>query len=186
MISLNLAYRHPLDGTLSGFETRAKNADHLVVVRRPAIFSVMAHAGHEAAILTALGNMADVSVRSCGPAEWFLVSDTATADSVGRDLAALGAKRASFVEQSDSRVVLRVAGPNMRKILAKCVAVDLHADVFAEGQSANMLCCHVSCNVSRTGPDVFEILVPRSYISTVFAELLEMGREFGLRCGFAG
>jgi sarcosine oxidase subunit gamma len=185
MISVNLAYRHPLDETLSGFDPRP-NADHLAVVRHPAIFSVMAHAGHEGAVLAALATIADVSVRTCGPAEWVLVSETATADSVSRDLAALRAGQASFVDQSDGRVLLRLSGPNVRKILAKCVAVDLHADVFAEGQSANMLCCHVGCNLGRTGPDSFEILVPRSYIGTVFSELLEMGREFGLSRGFAG
>jgi len=184
MISLNLAHRHPLDDTLSSVDARS-NADHLVVIRHPAIFSVLAHAGHEAAVLAALGSTADVFVRTCGPAEWLLVSETATADSIGRDLAAFGAGRASFVDQSDGRVLLRISGPNLRKILAKCVAVDLHPNMFAQGQSANMLCCHVGCNLGRTGPDVFEILVPRSYIGTVFSELMEMGREFGLSSGFA-
>lgn len=185
MISLNFAHRHPLDDTLLGFETRP-NADHLAVTRHPAIFSVMAHAGHEAAVLAALAVMTEVSVRTCGPAEWLLVSETATAESIGRDLAALGAGRASFVDQSDGRVLLRIAGPNIRKILAKCVAVDLHPEVFAEGSSSNMLFCHVGCNLGRTGPDTFEILVPRSYIGTVYTELMEMGREFGLSSGFAG
>lgn len=92
---------------------------------------------------------------------------------------------AVFFEQSDGRTLLRLSGPNVRAILAKCVPVDLHRDVFAEGQSGTMLCCHVSANVARTGPDTFEIAVMRSFAGTVFDEVLEMGREFNLTAGFA-
>ncbi|MEZ2220099.1 sarcosine oxidase subunit gamma [Rhizobium sp. RCC_161_2] len=176
--------RHVLEDHISGFEAEP-NPNHLAVVRRPVIFSVLGHAGQEDWTLAALKAMPDISVRHVGPREWLAVSETLAAESLARDLAMLDANRASFFEQSDGRVVLRLSGPSVRRILAKCVAVDLHPQVFAEGQSASMLCCHVSVNLARTGPDRFEIIAPRSYAGSVFEEVMEMGREFALTAGFA-
>ncbi|MBB5572703.1 MULTISPECIES: sarcosine oxidase subunit gamma [Rhizobium] len=183
---MSVAYqnRHVLEDHISGFEAEP-NPNHLAVVRRPVIFSVLAHAGQEAWTLAALNAMADISVRQAGPGEWLVVSDVLGAESLARDLALLDAGRVSFFEQSDGRVLLRLSGPSVRRILAKCVAVDLHPQVFAEGRSANMLCCHVSANLAHTGPYLFEIIVPRSYAGSVFEELMEMGREFALTAGFA-
>jgi sarcosine oxidase subunit gamma len=183
-MSIAFSNRHPLEDHIAGFEARA-NPNHLGVIRRPAIFSVLAHAGHEEWTQAALQAMEDVSVRYAAPGEWLVVSETLAAESLVRDLSMLDAERVSFVEQSDGRALLRISGPSVRRILAKCVAVDLHPSAFAEGRSANMLCCHVSANLARTGTDMFEIAVMRSYAGTVFDELMEMGREFALTAGFA-
>jgi heterotetrameric sarcosine oxidase gamma subunit len=176
--------RHVLEVRIAASQVKA-NADHVAVIRHAAIFSVLAHAGHEEWTEEGLKTTADVSLRHVGPGEWVLVSETRTSDSLGRELAALDAGRVSHIEQSDGRVLLRISGPNVRCILAKCVAVDLHPTAFPEGRSANMLCCHVSANVARTGPDSFEIVAMRSYAGFLFEELMEMGREFGLTAGFA-
>ncbi|MGZ9723979.1 sarcosine oxidase subunit gamma [Rhizobium miluonense] len=182
-MSVAFQNRHVLEDHISGVEAAA-NPNHLAVVRRSVVFSVLGKAGEEDWVLAGLKVIDDVSVRSAGPREWFVVSETLGAESVARDLFALDPARVSFFEQSDGRVLLRISGPNTRRILAKCVAVDLHPQVFAEGHSANMLCCHVSANVARTGPDRFEIIVPRSYAGSVFEEIMEMGREFALTAGF--
>ncbi|MET0747737.1 MAG: sarcosine oxidase subunit gamma family protein [Rhizobium sp.] len=183
---MNVAFtnRHVLEDQVAGFRAQP-NADHLSVIRHVAIFSVLARAGHEDWALAALKAMPDVSVRTVGPGEWLAVSETLGVDSLARDFAMLDAERLSIFEQSDGRAVLRLSGPNVRRILAKCVAVDLHPDVFAEGRSGTMLCCHVSANVARTGVDTFEIAVMRSFAGTVFDEVMEMGREFAMTAGFA-
>lgn len=183
---MNVAFtnRHVLDDHIAGFPAVAK-ADHLAIIRHPSIFSVLAHTGSEDWTLAALKAMPDVSVRSVGPAEWLIVSEIVGVDSLARDLDMLDSTRLSYFEQSDGRTLVRISGPNVRRILAKCVAVDLHPSQFAEGQSAAMLCCHVSSNVARVGPDAFEISVMRSFAGTLFEELMEMGREFSLTAGFA-
>ena len=182
---MSVAYqnRHVLEDHISGFEAAA-NPNHLAVIRGPAIFSILGKAGEEDWVLAGLKAISDVSVRSVGPREWLVVSETLGAESVARDLFMLDPARVSFFEQGDGRVLLRISGPNVRRILAKCVAVDLHPQVFAEGQSASMLCCHVSANVARTGPNHFEIIIPRTYAGSVFEEIMEMGREFALTAGF--
>jgi heterotetrameric sarcosine oxidase gamma subunit len=182
-MSLTLLHRHVLEDHLSGFETNA-NPNHLSVVRRPTIVSVLAHRGSEAAVRGALSSVAATHIRDCGPGEWLLVSQTAGAAAV--EDAVAGISGASHVDQSDGRVLLEISGPSVRRILAKCVAIDLHPDVFAVDRSTNTLCCHVAVNLARTGDDRFEIVAPRSFCGSLYEELMEMGREFALTAAFSG
>jgi sarcosine oxidase subunit gamma len=178
------AARHVLEDHISGFEA-TPNPHHLAILRAVSVFSVLAHAGHEADIDEALTNLEDVHVRVCGPAEWLVVSETVASDTIARQLADLGSARCSFVDQSDGRVVLRIQGPKVRAILSKCTALDLHSEVFEIGQSTNCQICHVAANLARTGQDSFEIIVMRSFAGFLFDEVREMGREFALTAGFA-
>lgn len=178
------AARHVLEDHISGFEA-TPNPHHLAILRAVSVFSVLAHSGHEADIDEALTNLEDVHVRFCGPGEWLVVSETVAADTIARQLSDLGSPRAAFVDQSDGRVVLRIHGPKVRSILAKCTAIDLHPDLFEIGQSANCQICHVAANLARTGQDAFEIIVMRSFAGFLFDEMREMGREFALTAGFA-
>lgn len=181
-MSLTLYHRHVLEDYLAGFEAKA-NPNHLSVIRRPAIFSVLVHRGSEASVRQVLTSIDGIGVRDCAPGEWLVVSTASGAAVVENLLGEISG--ASAVDQSDSRVLLQISGPNVRKILAKCVAVDLHSDAFPIGASANMLCCHVAANLARTGADTFEITVPRSFAGSVFEEMMEMGREFALTAAFA-
>ncbi len=181
-MSIHLLHRHVLEDHISGFETDP-NPNHLSVIRRPVIFSVLARAGHEAEIAEALWNAEDVAPRFCGPYEWLAVSRTVGAETVEAMLSEIA--NASVIDQSDGRVLMEISGPGVRKILAGCVAVDLHPEVFEEGRSATMLCCHAAANIARTGKDTFEIIVPRSLAGSVFEALMEMGREHALTRGFA-
>ncbi|MGC4409245.1 sarcosine oxidase subunit gamma [Rhizobium rosettiformans] len=178
------AISHVLEDHISGFEA-TPNPHHLAILRAVSVFSVLAHQGHEADIDEALTTLEDVHVRVCGPGEWLVVSETVAADTIARQLADLGANRASFLDQSDGRVVLQIHGPKVRAILAKCTAVDLHSDLFEIGQSTNCQICHVAANLARTSRDSFEIIVMRSFAGFVFDEVREMGREFALTAGFA-
>ncbi|MEB2842812.1 sarcosine oxidase subunit gamma [Rhizobiales bacterium RZME27] len=180
-MSIPFTHRHILEDRMSGYEP-SPNANHLTVLRRPVIFSALAHAGHEASVAEALSLVENIVVRSVSPSDWLLVSQNAEAGAIAASLGAVPGL--SFAEQSDGQVLMAVSGPDVRKILAKCVAVDLHADAFAEGESAPMMICRVAGNLARTGTDTFEILVPRSYAGYVFDELREAGREYAMTRGF--
>lgn len=184
-MTVTFAQRHALEDHLAGFES-ARNPHHLAVPRRAVVFSVLARHGHESDVAAALAEMAEVSVRPVGPAEWLLVSEAIAPESLARDLAALGSDRAAFVDQSEGRVILRLSGPHVRRILAKCAAIDLHRDVFPVGRATSLMVCHVAANLARIAEDAFEVVVPRSYAGFVFDEVVEMGREFAMTRGFAG
>lgn len=181
-MSLTLYHRHVLEDYLPDFDAKA-NPNHMSVIRRPAIFSVMAHRGSDGFVGTALKAVEGVNLRDCAPGEWLAVSTSAGAAGIENRLGEIAG--ASIVDQSDGRVLLQISGPNVRRILAKCVAVDLHPETFAIGASANLLCCHVAANLARSDADMFEIIVPRSFAGSVFEEVMEMGREFALTAAFA-
>lgn len=181
-MSLTLFHRHVLEDHLSGFETKA-NPNHLVVSRRPAVFSVLAHRGYEVGMRQALAAIEGIAVRDCAPGEWLVVSTSLAPAVVENALGSVGG--ASIIDQSDGRVLLELSGPNVRKILAKCVAVDLDPESFATGRSANMQCCHVAINLAHSAADTFEIIAPRSFCGSLFEEMMEMGREFALTAAFS-
>lgn len=181
-MSLTLFHRHVLEDHLSGFETNP-NPNHVSVMRRPAIFSVLAHRGYEAAVRDALLSTDGIAVRDCGPGEWLVVSTTLASAVVENLLADLVG--GALIDQSDGRVLLQISGPSVRRILAKCTAVDVHAQAFSIGRSTNTLLCHVAVNLARVGTDTFEIVAPRSFCGSLYEELMEMGREFALTATFA-
>jgi len=176
---------HPLEGRVP-LEPGIRAVDHLEVPRRQAIVAIMALDGEEAAVAAGLAAVSELSVRFVGPGEWLAVSPSETPDSLQRNLSLLLAEAACIFDQSDGRVVLRLSGPNVRRILAKGVGVDLHPSVFAIGTSSNVLCGHVSVNLARTGENEFELIVMRSFAESLFDDLRLMGREFDLSADFSG
>lgn len=177
--------RHPLEGRLP-LEPGIRAVDHLEIPRRQAIVTVMAAEGEEASVAAALAAMSELSVRYVGPGEWLVVSQSETPDSLQRNLSLLLAEIAYIFDQSDGRVVLRLSGPNVRRLLAKGVATDLHPSAFAVGTASNLLCGHVSVNLAHTGDNEFELIVMRSFAGSLFDDLRLMGREFDLSADFSG
>lgn len=176
--------RHALDQKLRGTPKPA-NADHLAVNHWQAIATVLAHPGLDGAVERALSSTPDLSLRYCGPGEWLVVSEVDTPVGLMRRLDMLCGTQAHVVDQSDGRVLLRLSGPSARQILSKGIGVDLHPAAFALGGSANVLCGHIAINLSRTGDDVFDLVVSRSFAESLFDDLVTMGRPFDLSAAFS-
>ena len=70
-----------------------------------------------------------------GSGNW-LVESAAGGDDLETVLAARLGGFASICDQSDSRIVLELAGPRVRDVLAKGVPIDLHPDRFRAGDVA--------------------------------------------------
>ncbi len=181
-MTLHLLHRHVLEDHLAGFEA-GPNPNHLSIIRGPSIVTVLAHSGHEARVAQALSAEEGASVRFCGPAEWLVVPGRGDAEDLLEKFNQLDG--AFLCDHSDGKVRMVLSGPSVRKILAKCLAVDLHPAAFPIGHATNLLCCHVACNLARTADDVFELIVPRSLAGSVFEEMMEMGREYALTASFA-
>ncbi|WP_457585418.1 sarcosine oxidase subunit gamma [Ensifer canadensis] len=176
--------RHALDQKLRGTPKPA-HVDHLEVGHWQAIATVLAHAGLDAAVQRALSSTPDLSLRYCGPGEWLVVSGVDTPVGLMRRLDMLCGTQAHVIDQSDGRVLLRLSGPSARQILAKGIGVDLHPAAFALGGSTNVLCGHIAINLSRTGEDIFELIVSRSFAESLFEDLMTMGRPFDLSAAFS-
>lgn len=174
--------RHPLEELLPT-QIVTPGADHLTVLLRPTVFSVLALAKETERAAAALNTLKDVSVRVCGPAEWLLVSEDMGGKVLGRSLDAANLR---WVDQSHAYVVVRLSGPNARTILAKGLGADLHPLAFAVGQSTNALFAQTQVNLARIAEDRFEMAVLRSHASFFFQELLLAGKEFSLTAAFEG
>lgn len=174
--------RHPLEELLPT-QIATPGADHLTVLLRPTVLSVLAVLKETECAAAALNTLQDVSVRVCGPAEWLLVSEDMGGKVLGRSLDAANLR---WVDQSHAYVVVRLSGPNARTILAKGIGADLYPSAFAVGQSTNALFAQTQVNLARIAEDTFEMAVLRSHASFFFQELLLAGKEFSLTAAFEG
>lgn len=176
--------RHALEQKLRGAPAPSA-ADHLMVGHWRAVATVLARAGQEEAVQQAIDSVAELSPRFSAPGEWLVVSEIEAPSGLVRRLEELCGEAAYVIDQSDGRVLFRLAGPNVRRILAKGIGLDLHPAAFSLGGSASVLCGHIPVNLARTGEDAFELIVPRSFAESLFDDLMRMGRAFDLTAAFS-
>jgi sarcosine oxidase subunit gamma len=179
-MSSSYLHRHALEDQISGFDT-SPGANHLSVARRPVILAVLVRSNAPNAA-HAMPQIEGIDFRFCGPSQWLAVSQSVPFEAALASVQAGG--MADVVDQSDAFVLMALRGHQVRDILRKAVAVDLHADVFFVGQSANTLCGQVPVNLTRIDVETFEILVPTSSAGFVLDELKDMGREFAMTVDF--
>jgi sarcosine oxidase subunit gamma len=120
-----------------------------------------------------------VSFHWCGADQWYAIADGFGEGELYAVLKATLAGLASVSEQSHGRVILRVAGPKARAVLAKGTPVDLHQSAFAIGSSAVTQMAHVGVHLVRTGEDAFELSVFRGFSANFWDWLTTMSEEFG-------
>lgn len=109
----------------------------------------------------AAGAVAFVGV---GPGAWLALGEgPAALAGLEADLTDL----AVVIDQSGGRGLLRLEGRGAADLLSAGIFLDLHAGAFPPGAAASTRLAHVSVDLWRTGPDSFEMLVPRSFAPAV-------------------
>lgn len=124
----------------------------------------------EAGIRQRLGAISPLDLRQFSPGQWLLVSDHPL------DQAAIAHELqdgVDIVDQSHGRVRLELAGPNVLHMLAHATGLDLHAGLAA---SITALLGHIGVHVTRMAPDVFELIVMRSFAESLVDEIARMCR----------
>lgn len=74
-------------------------------------------------------------------------------------------------DQSDSWVMLRVAGAGVRRALERLCPLDLHPDAFAPGAVARTVMEHLAVIVLHEAEDTFVLLSPRSSAASFLHEI---------------
>lgn len=174
---------HALDGTIGAISER--RANHLAVHRAMAIAVVMAVPGRTAEAAGILVANGEFVARFSGPGEWLVLSEVHAPETLVAELSVRLGNFAHIVDQSHGRVVLTLSGPDVARILANGIAVDLHADAFPVGRAANALCQHLPVNLARTGETSFDLVVMRSFAEALVGDLKIMSRSFDLSVDFA-
>ena len=138
--------------------------------------------GFEAPVSPRITQRDGLAIVWSGPGQWWVLASQDL--SLGDRLASVLAGVAAVTEQSGSRVLLRLSGPEVRRALAKVIALDLDPSVFAEGCAAMTDLAHVPVHFWRSpdaeGGPVFEIATPRSFAPSVWQALIAAAAEYGL------
>ena len=160
----------------------------------PAIVSVLAHRRRTAQLQqvarSALGiELPDKPVRTAagdlamvwaGPEQWLVVAEGSSAELEGR-LAAAFEGLAAVIDQSDARLLVRIAGPRARDTLAKGLPIDLHPESFKCNDAALTAIGYTGVHIWQVDDlPAFEIAVARSYAADLWRFLLHAGAEFGV------
>lgn len=116
-----------------------------------------------------------------GPGQWLLIADGNSCRDLERDLRAPLEGLAAVTDQSDSRAVVKVSGPNARDVLAKGVPVDLHARAFKPGDAAITHAAHIGITLWRpAADDTFVITCSSSYADSFWHWLTDACQSSGL------
>ena len=151
-------------------------------VRHPAsIVTVIARKGAAGRLADVLQGLEGCNVYWAGFEQYFVVAEGRAEGSLHRELKEKLDHLASVSEQSHGRIIIRVAGPKSRSVLAKGTPVDLHAEVFPVGKSAVTQMAHVGVHLTRIGENSFELSVFRGFAESFWEWLTEQAEEFGYR-----
>ena len=122
------------------------------------------------------------SVVWSGPGQWLVMADPKS--DISRTLPDVLAAIAAVIDQSASRLIVRLSGQDVRRCLGKVVGLDLHPAVFAVGHAAMTDLAHVPAHLWRSadadGQAVFYLAAPRSYAGSVWHALVAAAAEYGL------
>ena len=151
----------------------------LSVVHPLSIILMIARKGKIKDLKAALATLQNVEILWAGPDQFYVQSYDTDDNALYEELSAKFTGIASIIDQSHGRVVIRIAGPKSRALLAKGTPVDLHDTEFAIGKSALTQIAHVSVHLTRTGSDEFILSVFRGFSESFWEWLISQAAEFG-------
>jgi sarcosine oxidase, subunit gamma len=109
-----------------------------------------------------------------GPDEWLVRSSEPRSSTAERTLRPLlGDEFAVVVDVSSGYTVLELDGPRAREVLQKGCPLDLHPRVFGAGQCAQSHYFKAGFILRPTAPDVYELIVRRSFADYTARMLLD-------------
>lgn len=99
----------------------------------------------------------------------------------GRLADAIPIELGAVTELGHSRCAIRISGPASRAVLARGFALDLEPEAFPAGSFAQTQVHHIPALIHRPGddPDLFEVLVMRTYGLSFWEWLFETAQSFG-------
>lgn len=114
-----------------------------------------------------------------GPDQWLAIAEHEGARDLEAELKEKLTGIASVVDQSDSRVVVRISGSRARSVLAKGVPIDLHPRAFAPGSVAITHASHVGIILWQVDDaPTYEAAMFRSYADSFAHWLFEAAAEY--------
>lgn len=112
-----------------------------------------------------------------GPGQWLAVAGTRRElDGLADAVTGL----AAVTDQSDARAILRLSGPDVRQVLSKGLAIDLHPRAFQAGHAAVTSIAHIGVQIwQRDDAPTYDLAVARSFAGSFWSWLSQAAAEFG-------
>ncbi|KQT64007.1 MULTISPECIES: sarcosine oxidase subunit gamma family protein [unclassified Aureimonas] len=130
--------------------------------------------------LAGIGDGGPFAVRPLSPGQWFVVGDAPLSPAALTERASGIADVAALSDQSSGRVRIALRGPAAEAVLSRGTAVDVSRMAFPIGRSAQTLFGHIGIHLTRVGEDAFELMVLRSFATSLWEELRDLGEpHFG-------
>ncbi|QPO10710.1 hypothetical protein IT893_13140 [Thalassospira sp. A40-3] len=117
-------------------------------------------------------------LRKSAPNQWLWVGDADVSSDRLTEIQAGLPSEFALADQTHGRLRMVLSGASSRIVLAKGTMVDLSPEMFAIGRSAMTQIGHIGAMITRTADDSFELIVLRSFASTLWDELQHMAAEF--------
>jgi methylglutamate dehydrogenase subunit D len=123
-----------------------------------------------------------IGVLWVGAGQWLAMAKGEGGAAFERRLRAELGNLASISDQSDGRVIIRVAGTCARDALAKGVPIDLHPRAFRPGDAAITTVAYIGVVLWQVDDaPTYEFMVPRSFSAAFHEWLSDAAAEFGVR-----
>lgn len=123
----------------------------------------------------------ELSVQWMAPDEWLLIVAQGEELLVEQRLrAALQGVHHAVVNVSGGQTLLELSGPAVRDVLMKSTPYDVHPQNFPVGKAVGSTFAKSQLVIRRTGDDVWQLVVRRSFADYVWAWLQDASAEFGL------
>ncbi len=115
-----------------------------------------------------------------GPDRWLIV-EKESRDLYAAIRGAVDQDRAAITDQSHSRCVLRLSGPEARNVLRKGTTLDMDPGYFKPGQARTTSLFHMNALIHCVGEDAFDVYVARSFGQSFYEVLTHAAAEYGYR-----
>jgi sarcosine oxidase subunit gamma len=115
-----------------------------------------------------------------GPDEWLVVDAPGTEAKLVADLRkALAGLHAGVTDVTDGRTVIRLNGPNVRDVLAKGCALDLHPRAFGPAHCAQTRFAKATVILHQLDAQTFDVYVERSFADYLWRWIEDAAGEYG-------
>jgi sarcosine oxidase subunit gamma len=122
-----------------------------------------------------------IGIAWSGPAQWLATAEALSGPQLEAALRREFAGLAAVADQSDARIVIRIAGPRAREALAKGVPIDLHPRAFAPGDTACTVAGLIAVQLWQLDEAPgYDLLVARSFAADLWEWLVAASAEFGV------
>ncbi|WXL26319.1 sarcosine oxidase subunit gamma family protein [Ectopseudomonas mendocina] len=123
----------------------------------------------------------DTSLQWLAPDEWLLIVPGGSEYETELKLReALNGQHISVVNVSGGQTLVELSGPKVRDVLMKSTSYDVHPLNFPVGKAVGSNFAKSQLVIRRTGEDVWELVVRRSFADYIWLWLQDASAEYGL------